>query len=281
MSETKTGCKWDRDKNEYLRPDGKPCRTDDYGDPARHCTARRGCANHVGPEELTCPRCVGRVRADLRRIPDVMVLMDLIALEDGVDSEAANLAGPAADPEAWSWRKVAARQGKAWHLSLIEEDDEEHPYLVLGRWDLMLREDYQNPSDVPLTVDNAAAYLERQLGKVAHDDGQDFPLFAREIRKCRQHLERVLHTAMDKQRGAPCPDCTSDETGVGPRLVREYPHWCEDDDCERVHYSVTLDRKTGQMVPDDRGDRWVCPRDSKHWWDVEDYDRWIEERTSA
>lgn len=195
--------------------------------------------------------------------------MMLIALEDGVDSEAANLAGPAADPEAWSWRKVAARQGKSWHLSLVEDDDEEHPYIVLGRWDMMLREDYDQPSDVPLTIANAAAYIDGQLGKVAQDDGQDFPLLSREIRQCCTHLERVLRSAMLKQRGAPCPDCTSEETGVGPKLVREYGHWCEDEDCDRLHYL------------DDSADRWVCPRDSKHEWTLKAYSDYIEERKAT
>lgn len=258
-------CKYDRDAGEYLR-DGEPCKRDEYGDPTRHCTMTRSCSNHVGPGELTCARCLGRVRAYLKRIPTTSRLMMLIALEDGVNSEAANLAGPAADPEAWSWRKVAARQGKAWHLSLIEEDDEEHPYTVLGRWDMMIRQDYDHPSDERVTIANAAAYLERQLGRIAQDEGQDFPLMAREIRKCHQHLERVLQTAQMKQRGAPCPDCTTEESGVGPRLVREYGHWCEEANCERLHFL------------DDTADQWVCPRNREHAWGHEAYTNWIEER---
>lgn len=261
-------CKYDRASGEYLI-DGEPCRRDDYGDPTRHCTAKRTCANHVGPGELTCARCLGRVRANLRRIPVVSQLMMLVAVEDGVNSEAANLAGPAADPEAWSWRKIAARRGGPWHLSLIEDDDEEHPYLVLGRWDMMIREDYGHPSDERVTIANAAAYLDRQLGRIAQDEEQDFPLFAREVRTCRNHLERVLRTAASRQRGAPCPDCTSPDDGVGPRLVREYGHWCEDEDCERLHYA------------DDTADRWVCPRNRAHEWTPKAYSDYVEERRTA
>lgn len=267
MSET-TGCRWDADQDQYLRPDGDPCKRDAYGDPTRHCTMRR-CSNHVGPRELTCARCLGRTRSKLRRIPVVASLLPLIALEGGVNSEAANLAGPAADPEAWSWRKIAAKQGRAWHVSLLEEDDELHPYSVLGRWDMMIREDYEHPSDQPVTVTNAAAYLDRQLGRIAQDDDQDFGLFASEIRKCLDHLERVLHTAMLKQRGVPCPDCTSEETGVGPRLVREFGHWCEADDCERLHYL------------DESADVWRCPRDRDHWWTAEGYGNLMDERKGA
>lgn len=260
-----TRCKYDRESGEY-RIDDKPCLVDDYGDPTKHCTARRSCTNHIGPDELTCATCLGRTRANLRRIAEISPLMLNVAMSAGVDSEAANLAGPAADPEAWVWRKVAARQGKAWHVSLVEDDDELHPYVVLGRWDMMIREDYDHPSDDPVTVTNAAAYLERQLPRMAHDEAQDWPLFAREIRKVRQHLEAVLRNSDRPDRGAPCPECTNDDSGVGPRLVREYGHWCDDDECCRLHYA------------DDSGDRWVCPRDRGHWWDAETYSRWIEDR---
>ena len=61
---------------------------------------------------------------DLRRIPQLAALMLPVALGVGVNSEAANMAGPAADPEAWSWRKVTAKQGGPWHLSLVEDDDD-------------------------------------------------------------------------------------------------------------------------------------------------------------
>lgn len=133
-----TTCRYDKAAEDYLRADGTACRHDDYGDPTRHCTARRTCAQHIGEDELTCARCVGRTRADLRQILSLAPLMLPVALGAGVDSEAANLAGPAADVEAWTWRKVAARQGHAWHVSLIEDDDERHPYSVLTRWELSL-----------------------------------------------------------------------------------------------------------------------------------------------
>src|SRR5690348_9354345 len=102
-------CRWDNEAGDYL-DDGEPCRRDEYGDPTKHCTARRTCAQHVGAGELTCARCIGRVRSTLRRIPALAALMPVVALEGGVNSEAASLAGPAADPEAWMWRRVAQRK---------------------------------------------------------------------------------------------------------------------------------------------------------------------------
>jgi hypothetical protein len=273
-------CRFDRDAGDYLTDDGSPCRRDDYGDPTHHCTARRTCSQHVGPGELTCARCLGRTRQDLRRIPELADLMPPEAEVVGLESEALNLAGPAADPEAWTWRKVAARQGRAWHLSLIEDDDEHHPYLVLGRWDLMLREDYGQPSDTPATIANAAAYLDRQLGRVAQDSNQDFPLLAREIRKCRAHLESVLRDSQAKDRGAPCPDCSTG-SDVAPRMVREYGHWCEDPDCQQqFHFSIVVDGETGEVRPDTSGDVWICPRNPSHWRTHADYERWVEQRAT-
>ena len=104
-----TACRYDADTGAYL-VDGEPCRTDDYGDPTHHCQARRTCANHIGPDELTCARCVSRTRIDLRRIVDLAPLMAVQALGTGVNSEAAMLAGPAADPEAWMWTQAARRR---------------------------------------------------------------------------------------------------------------------------------------------------------------------------
>lgn len=250
-------CRYDRETGDYLA-DGEPCKRDDYGDPTHHCTARTSCSQHVGEGELTCARCLGRVRATIRRIADLAPLMMPVALGAGVDSEAAMLAGPAADAEAWSWRKVAAAQGRAWHVSLIEDDDEHHPYTVLTRWEFMLREDYDQPRDDATSITSAAAYLDRTLGRVAQDDGQDFPLLAREMRKCRTHLESVMRDSNTLERGAPCPDCHErNPDAPAPRLTRMYAHWCEDADCERFHFA------------DDSGDAWICPRG--HEWDHESY----------
>jgi hypothetical protein len=275
-----TRCRYDRTAEDYLLPDGEPCRTDDYGDPTRHCTARTSCSQHIGRDDLTCPRCIGRVRGRIARIVQLSELMLPAAIGAGVQSEAANLAGPAADPEGWTWRKVAANTGGPWHMSLDEDDDDRHPYLVLGRWDLMIREDYRQPSDEPVTIANAADYLDRQLARIAQDETQDFPQFAREIGKCHAHLEGVLANLERAERGTPCPRCVEDEEAA-PRLIREYPHWCEDPDCERIHYSVRVDRATGDLVPDTSGDIWACPRERSHWWTHEDYAKWVEERRAG
>jgi hypothetical protein len=281
-------CRWDRDAEEYLN-DGEPCKVDDYGDPTRHCTARRSCAQHVGEGEITCARCLGRTRTDVRRIVALSPLMVVQALGSGVDSEAAWLAGPAADVRDWSERRIAMRDhldtwrligfpvGDERHLltekqvlharALMEDDDEQHPYTVLCRWWMMLAEDYGMALPAKLTVMGAGSHLDDMLHRVAQDPEQDFGLFAREMRQCRNHLEAVIRNSATPERGAPCPDCK--DAGHVVRMSREYGHWCDDPLCERFHHA------------DDSDDRWVCPRDRDHWRTHEDYCRWIEERTQV
>lgn len=242
--------------------------------PGRHCTSRPSCTWHLATGELTCGRCIAGVRRELKWIGDAVALMPTAAMCDGVDSAAANLAGPAADAEAWTWRKVAARQGVAWHVSLIEDDDEHHPGRVVGTWQRMIAEDYGHDPIGDLA--GQLAYLDRNLHRIAHDEEQDFPLLRRELKKCRQHLEAVLHNDTKPEQGAPCPKCRPahrtdcDKPGcrgcVIVRLTRTFGHWCADEDCERLHFA------------DEGGDVWRCPRDSKHWWTAKGYADLLDER---
>jgi len=272
-----TGCKWDSDHGDYLTTDGDPCRRDEYGDPTSHCTARRTCSQHVGPRELTCAKCLGRVRQTIRKIRDYTPLLPTAAeLEEygrrelqGVNSEAAYLAGPAADVEAWSWRKITAKAGTVWHQSLVEEDDEWHPYTVLTRWEFMIREDYREPRDTATDITSAAAYLDRNLARIAQDNGQDFPLLRRELKTCWNRVQIALAIKRWTERGAPCPECVATQK-VDPKdvqLVREYGHWCADDGCDQQFHFVT-----------DEGDVWRCPRNDDHWWTQLGYAEYLEER---
>jgi hypothetical protein len=207
---------------------------------------------------------------DIRAIPGLASLMLPMSLGGPVDAEAVNLDGPAADPEAWSWRKVAARKGGTWHVSLEEDDDERHPYSVLTRWEFMLREDYGQQRTDATSINAAAEYLDRVLSRVAQDDGQDFPLLAREVRRVRRHLESVIRNSHEPERGARCPDCAKDKPdAMPPKLVREYGHWCDEADCERVHYH------------DESGDFWVCPRDRTHWRTAAEYEAYLTERSAG
>lgn len=273
-------CRYDDEAKDYL-VDGEPCRRDEYGDLTKHCTCRKTCASHIGRDELTCARCIARTRANLRRIPELAALMMPVALGAGVNSEAANMAGPAADVAEWSDRRIAMRghlahwqqagvitERQYFHARVtMEDDDEFHPYSVLGRWDMMIREDYNHPSDEPVTISNAAEYLDRHLHRIAQDPEQDFPLLYREIRRCRTHLESVMSDSRAKERGAPCPECRA--KGKLIRLAREYGHWCEEMDCDKIHFL------------DESGDLWRCPANPNHWWNPRGYADLLDERQSA
>lgn len=209
-----------------------------------HCGCRRGCPEHLDPAHpITAPACVGRTRADLATIVDASALMLPEAIVKGVDSEAANLAGPAADPEAWSWHRVSALEGRVDHVSLEEDDDTAHPVSVLGRWAYMIRDAYGHTADELATVTRCADYLDGLLTQLAQDAGQDWPTFAGEVRACRTRLEAVLHDSRRPETGAPCPRCAEDDDTTPPPLV--------------------LQRNEGDVSG--ASDRWTCPRCRARW----------------
>lgn len=267
-----SACKWDRDAEDYLTSDGNPCKVDDYGDPTTHCTAKRSCTWHVGRGELTCARCLTGARTDLRWIGDLSGLLMPQALADGVASEAANLAGPATDPRAWAGRRLAqSRHLTTWLLhdriteqqaanamANLEDDDKRHAERLVTTWARMVAEDYSHPLPERMTLAWCVEYLDRHLHRIAQDAEQDFPLLRRELKKCRQHLEAVLHNDDQRDRGAPCPECVGEGSGV-PRLVREY----------------------AAGYPHDRYDQWRCPRNTEHAWSHHAYVAYVEERKSG
>jgi hypothetical protein len=258
----------------YIGLDGEACDV-----PRReHCTSRKTCANHLPWGELTCARCRLRTRNDLRQIVERAALMLPEAMVSGVDSQAAMLAGPAADYRVFSARRnldkrwimdhIPERQMMRAMKNLLEDDDELHPYSVTTRWAMMLAEDYGLELPAVLTVSNACAFLERLLSRVSNDEEQDYRLMAAELKRCRTNLESVMRDSQTPERGVPCPTCVTEKAAepVRVRLVREYPHWCEDADCHQFH------------VATDEADVWVCPRDRAHSWTHADYTNRLEER---
>jgi hypothetical protein len=180
-----------------------------HGDPLNHCTARAKCSNHVEPGTLSCPRCVGRTRDALADIERLAADMPGEALERGVNSEAAMLAGPALDTAddiaAYGYRQRSIVAGRV--LGAIEHTGR-HPLNILGTWEQMLREDYQQPSRERMTVATVVAYLDGQLDRLAQDEEQDFGQFVREVTACRSHLEAVVRDhGMGDRAGVGCFDC--------------------------------------------------------------------------
>lgn len=216
------------------------------------CSARASCAREVEPPEITCPVCLGRTRSNLDKIAYLATQMPVEAIYAGINSEAAYLAGPAADPTTWSARRVYVARTTGVMQASLEDDDPWHPYSVLTRWQMMIEEDYGLRDTRKMTISGAAAFFARDDGRFLHrfanDPEQDFPLFAREVAACLTHLEAVIHDSRVPELGAPCPEC-SDEAGFADRLVKRYV----DED------------------PTGASDRWVCPLDPGHYWSEADY----------
>ena len=215
--------------------------------PEPHCTARTHCTRHVEPTELTCPTCLSKTRGDLAQIVAMHHAMSDEAQHRGVNSEAANLAGPEADPYSYEARRVWTARTMGLFLGELSDLEPEGPLTVLGGYDMRLRDDYGPRTTLRITVASAARYLDGILHRLANDPHQDFPLFVREVAACRAHMEAVLHDSRAPETGAPCPEC-SDDTGTGPALVKRY----DDHDV------------TGAS------DRWECPA-CKAWWSEADY----------
>ena len=204
--------------------------------------ACRGCQPCPDPHCASCGRehadsvcggCLADARTSLGEIARMCGLLLDEAIHKGVTSEAAMLAGPVADPEAWSHRKrsaVADRIDAAW---LTEADEVQHPLFVLGTWESMWRElcGQLPDDDEPLTVASSVAWLGRNLHDIAAMPDADFGTFRAEVAACRSYVEGVLRDGEQVERGTRCPMC-----GLAD-LVKAYG-----------------------MTPD--GDRWCCPRRS-------------------
>lgn len=119
----------------------------------------------------------------------------------------ARLAGKRSCPDLLSWLEYA--------------DDERHPLWVLGTWDMLVAEHLEHDRRARVTVLGATAYLKVNLTYLGQDTGFAFDELAREIRQCREHVERVMLVAASPQQGAPCPDCRAAGRKARP-LERRY-----------------------------------------------------------
>ena len=273
-------CRWDREAKAHLLREHlrecvsvackgcRPCTHDDDGNPVRHCRTRNRCTSHLGWREFTCPECLGKIRANITRLLDTLALMPHEAAEQGVNSEAANLAGPHADHETWRRRMFANLE-----LGIDTEDaDDNDPWQVLGKRERWIREDLGHDS-VTLTSEwlwQTCDYLCWVLTDLARMEDQVLIVadLLGETRRLADFAESVRHNSHAPERGIPCPECVTDKRDA-PRLVRHYGHWCMKDGCREDHYL------------DATGDVWRCPQDAKHEWTHTDYEARLVERRRA
>lgn len=183
-----------------------------------HCI---GCGRtHVDEHQHVCTACLHTTRTDLVEIVRLHATLPEEVEHRGVDSEAAHLAGPAADADQWSARGVHALSGRsvlaacdakdleqvqAW---LDHADLDEHPLWTVARLADIVRDALGHAApDARATVEGEADYLDGQLSTLTHDLHFDWSDLATSISRCRTHLESVLHDGEQVDTGAPCMSC--------------------------------------------------------------------------
>lgn len=129
--------------------------------------------------------------------------MHIEAIHAGIESEAANLAGPAT-------------------LDPPEDPHGHHPYTILGIWDLTIRTLLDQPTRLKPTIARSAAYLTDRLTDLPHTHPTQFEDLAADLAACRTHLEQVGGDSHIPDLGAPCPRCRINGQHRPPRLAK---HW--------------------------------------------------------
>lgn len=253
----------------------RPCSED-------HCDVR-GCAHHVNHQArlYTCPGCIGRARRRVNDILDRYAQLPAQAVVGGVDSEALNLHGPAADPEQYAVRQewnAELDEAEAWRRGWCKfprdlDDDKHHPLTVLGRWDVYVRDRYGPPTDLFVNLSRAADYLTGPiLDTFAHT--KEFEDFDTDTRRCLTHLETVLSDSRQPEKGAPCPTCRLTRPGKkAPRLEKHLAEHAGLKRGEVCKLGPKVDHQGRSLCRTCRGDddTWHCPSNPEHHWTEGDY----------
>jgi hypothetical protein len=158
--------------------------------------------------EDACPGCLAETREALTEIRRLCAALPTEAVHRGIESEAMNLLGPVADPEQTGHVAASVRVGRLPADWLEAADNELHPLLVLGTWAEAYLEAFDHPEPARITVESAASYLDRNLTYMAAEVDVPFEDFAKDLRQCRVHVERVLHDGEQVELSrVPCLKC--------------------------------------------------------------------------
>lgn len=134
-----------------------------------------------------CEGCLTDTRDALKAIPIRYAELTSEVVVKGVQSEAAMLHGPAANPEAWLQR------GRYGHVYVADARlGENHPAWVLGSWQYRYRAEFGHEMPTEFTIPDAADYLDRNLAYLSGYPDLPFDDFARDVRACNAHIEAVL-----------------------------------------------------------------------------------------
>ena len=157
-----------------------------------------------------CPGCLHTIRGNLTEIVALHAQLSDEAAERGINSEAMNLAGPSADPEARGHLEASIAVGRipADRLADHLPADDQHPLWVLETIAGETRDalDHDEPT-TRATVENAAGYISRNLTDIARDPNVDLAAIAGQIADCTRHMLAVLGDRTRDRTGAPCPTC--------------------------------------------------------------------------
>lgn len=213
--------------------------------PERHCqvcTHRHVTVDGRGTDQ-TCATCLGETRTRIGALVTMSAALLGEALRRGINSHAAALAGPVADPEVWSYRRLSVLGQRIDPRWLEDQVDLLHPAWILGTWERETRihlGQTVSPGTSKPTLTEAASYLTGHLTRLAHDETFAFGEMADDIRTCHNHVERVLALDEHHEIGAPCPSC-GNKAGL-----------------EKVYADT------------ENGDKWTCGR-CHQWWTELDY----------
>lgn len=165
---------------------------------------------------------------------------------DAGELDPINLAGPAANVEAWTYKIGTARRLGRDDSHINDQTAELHPLLVLATWEDAVRDERDQPTDLKATVERAADYLAKSVDwMLASNEYGDMNFIAiddlaDELRRCRRMLEDVTKEGNREQVSRVW--CIADK------------HRADDDDEDGER--VRLHFKPGASVS---LDRWVCP----------------------
>lgn len=172
--------------------------------PERHCQlCYREHVTHEGRgTDQTCATCINQIRTHITGIVGYATRMLGEAIMRGINSEAADLHGPAANPLAWQQRGT---YGHRYDPDTRLADN--HPLWVLGTWEQKIARHLGQHRTGRVTITEAARYLDLHLTRLAHDHDFELDNLAEAISDCHTHMETVLRDGDQIDRGAPCPMC--------------------------------------------------------------------------
>lgn len=157
--------------------------------------------------DQTCAECLATARDNLHEIARMCDSLPEEVEHRGIDGEAMMLLGPASNPEARGHLEASVLAGRVPDDYLDRADGELHPLFILGCWDMVYRDALDHEEANSVTLPDVISYLDRNLHYMSGYEHVAFEDLARDLRKCRAHLESVLHDGEQRDTGAPCMTC--------------------------------------------------------------------------